>query len=230
MSRPFAVAYARRLVVGGWQGRTDKLGRRARARAQVLGLYYNVTSLFGHSFAEPLPGMTLRARVGEVHATRRHMAKQTHTTQKAAQPAKPAKAPKTYPAAVLAAVTANGMLSRANVAKQCAALGFDKAANVKSALAKVLKEGKLRLDGASYVLDAEERAAAGEAYAAKLQSAMVARDDQHAEKKASRERAENKYTSNLQQAGGLTVTAKADRAWLEGGGGSGARPTPRGFL
>ena len=86
------------------------------------------------------------------------MPKQTHTTPatKAPKPAKAAKAPKTYPAAVLTAVTAHGILSRANLAKSCAALGFDKAANVKSALAKVLKEGKIRLDGASYVTQRSE--------------------------------------------------------------------------
>ena len=54
-----AVAHARRLV-GGWRGGEPTNSARARARAQVLGLYCNVTSLFGHSFAERLPGIGSR--------------------------------------------------------------------------------------------------------------------------------------------------------------------------
>jgi len=122
------------------------------------------------------------------------------------------KAPKTYPAAVLAVVTAHGLLTRVALTKECAGIGFGKAPQLKLALAKVVKEGKIELDGGSYLLGAEERTAAGHSYETALERATIARDNKHDEKEASRARAEAQYSRNLAKAGGLSSAAKADRA------------------
>lgn len=108
--------------------------------------------------------------------------------------------PKTYPAAVVALVTAHGMLSRAALTKECSAIGFDKAAPLKHALSKLLKEGKIALDGGSYILGAGERANAGSAYEKALKHATGARSDKTIAKEKGRMRAEKAYAKNFKKA------------------------------
>ena len=108
--------------------------------------------------------------------------------------------PKTYPAAVFALVTAHGMLSRAALTKECSTIGFDKAAPLKQALSKLLKEGKIVLDGGSYILGAGERANAGSAYEKALKHATGARSDKAIAKEKGRMRAEKAYAKNFKKA------------------------------
>ena len=139
--------------------------------------------------------------------------------QAVAKAPKAPKAPKTYPAAIVAAVTTHGLLSRAAVTKQAAALGFDKASQITTALKKVLKDGLIEASGGSYTLGGTARAqltpeAAAE-YEAALGRAKDERETTREEKDDTRARADAKYAANLRAAGGLTVQAKQDRAWLQ---------------
>jgi hypothetical protein len=132
----------------------------------------------------------------------------------------------TYAHAVLAAVTEAGMLSRAGLAMRCKQLGCDNASKMKTAIAKALKDGVLAMDSVSYILGDAARGSAGTEYERRLLDARDTRDQTHREKNASRARAEKTYSKNLKAAGGLTATAKADRAWMEGVRGVG-RPDGR---
>ena len=139
--------------------------------------------------------------------------------QAVAKAPKAPKAPKTYPAAIVAAVTAHGLLSRAAVTKQAAALGFDKASQITIALKKVVNDGLIEASGGSYTLGAAARAqltpeVAAE-YDAALERANDERETKREEKEDGRARAEAKYAANLRAAGGLTIQAKQDRAWLQ---------------
>ena len=132
---------------------------------------------------------------------------------------------KTYTAAIVEVVAANGMLSRAGLATNLKKMGFDKTQCVKTALAKTLKSGLITHDDACYILGEQTRAAAGDEYAGRLHDAHALRDSVHREKEAQRHRADHKYAKAADAAGGLTRTAKADRAWANGTT-SGHRRTP----
>ena len=98
------------------------------------------------------------------------------TQSTALKAAEPKLKHKTYAQAVLAVIKANGLVSRVSLTKECSALGFDKAAQIKSALHKLITEGRVELDRASYALGAQERPAAGDAYEEALERAVKERD------------------------------------------------------
>ena len=124
--------------------------------------------------------------------------------------------PKTYPQAVVHAVTQAGMLSRAGLTSECKKLGFEKASCLKTALSKCIKEGLVVIDSASYLLADKSELE----YAKRLKDALEARYTTHKEKKASRKRADATYRKNLKQAGGLTLKAQADATWAKHGNSS----------
>ena len=136
----------------------------------------------------------------------------------------------TYLQAITAAITQDGMLSRVGLASSCKPLGCDNAAKMKTAIAKAVKDGVLAVDNASYILGDAARGSAGEEYERRLRDARDARDRTHREREASRARAEKTYAKNLKAAGGLTETAKADRAWTAGMRGFSKEGRPGGRL
>jgi len=110
----------------------------------------------------------------------------------------------TYESAILTAITSEGMLSRAALANVCKTrYGLDNASKLKTTIAKAVEKKLIKLDGARYILGDKTRTAAGEEYILRLRDA---RD----------KRMEKKYEKNLKEAGGLSLTAQADRDWMAG--------------
>ena len=134
----------------------------------------------------------------------------------------------TYSQALVLTVTKYGMLSRVALASGCKELGCDNGTKLKAAIAKAVKDKLLAVDNASYILGDVARGAAADGYERRLREARQARAQAQSAKEASRARAEKQYAKNLKAAGGLTETAKADRAWMEGAGGL-SRPAGRIF-
>tara|TARA_B110001450_G_scaffold243594_2_gene254964 strand:+ start:225 stop:734 length:510 start_codon:yes stop_codon:yes gene_type:complete len=128
--------------------------------------------------------------------------------KRATKPNNPASEPKSYPQAIVRVIWNAGLLSRAGVAAGCKKLGFDKASGVKAAISKCLKEGVIVVDASWYSIGGDLRN--DESYTARLEQGMEMRDRMHAEKAASRQRADAKYTKNLKEAGGLTLKAQSD--------------------
>jgi len=123
----------------------------------------------------------------------------------------------TYESAILTAITSEGMLSRAALANVCKTrYGLDNASKLKTTIAKAVEKKLIKLDGARYILGDKTRTAAGEEYILRLRDARDKRDEEEREKKARDKRMEKKYEKNLKEAGGLSLTAQADRDWMAG--------------
>ena len=134
--------------------------------------------------------------------------------KRAVKPKDPAAKPKSYPQAILHVVWNGGLLSRASITTECKKLSFDKPTCIKPALSKCLKEGLVVIDSSWYSIGGD--LANDEGYKARLEQGMQLRDEMHAEKQASRQRADAKYVQNIKEAGGLTLKAQSDLAWVAG--------------
>jgi hypothetical protein len=111
---------------------------------------------------------------------------------------------------ILREIGAGGVLSRAAISKATPAY-----VRVKTALAKLIREGRVVNEAGSYRLGTRSiesmSADARDAYEAAVEGAIDHRAHQRSEREASRTNAEAGYAKRLEAAGGLTHRAKQDQ-------------------
>ena len=133
----------------------------------------------------------------------------------------------TYSKAIECVIFKNGMISRAGITKGLNDFNLSNSGRIKSEIVSGLKTGRLMLDGSCYVLgSAIALFPNNPSYYTRLDEARAARSQAQHDKEAQKKRVEKKYSKALKAAGGLTMTAESDRAWLEGNGGT-CRPGGR---
>ena len=201
---------------------TNRLGCVADVAKQNPSLFWSVVMLDESTGFRDLQKIFAAAGMGRKRESPKEQAGTGDTTPKAAPKAskKPAtkavakavatevkakaKAKLTYPKAIVHAIKAHGLLSRAALSKELSALGLSNEAQIKTALKAQLKAEGIQNDSGSYRLGgsayAQLQGDDAVAYEAALERAQVERSDKAAGKLQGQMRAEKQYVKNIKKA------------------------------